>query len=131
MAAKPRRRDKRQRRKSLAAKAPRHEEIRFAKNKQWAVTGGGLAIMVAVYGIASAAKPLSPSEDLIVWGVMLATPLLCFYFLWSLQEHLAATRLELDTQDKDAFRRGLDIVGIFATVLFACSIMLLYALHRG
>lgn len=111
-------------------RASDHEERRFAKKQQWAVTAAGLGIMLALY-TAATNTPLGSNESVIVSGLILITPLACIYFLWSLQEHLSKVRLALNPNDKRAFRRGLDILGIFAVILIIGSALFWYALHRS
>jgi hypothetical protein len=114
-----------------AQRASDHEEVRFTKKQQWAVTAAGMGIMLALYTTAKQAASVGASERLIVLGLILITPLACSWFLWSLQEHLSEVRLRLDPDDKDHFGRGArDILVIFAALLFIGSFLFGYALYR-
>jgi hypothetical protein len=113
-----------------AQRASDHEEVRFTKKQQWAVTAAGMGIMLALYTTAKQAASVGANERLVVLGLILITPLACLWFLWSLQEHLSEVRLRLDPDDKDPFGRGADILAIFAGVLFIGSFLFGYALYR-
>jgi len=122
------------RRISGAERASKHEENRFAKKQQWAVTAAGVGIMYALYsgvGAANAVKKLETPECTAVIILIAAVPLACIYFLLSLQCHLARVRLDLDPNDETPFSRGLPILAIFAGLLVITAGLVLYALHRA
>jgi len=91
-------------------RAARHEEVRFLKRQQWAVTTAGVVLLGAFLAIIR-------NHDMSAWDKHLAVLLIvvgvgagCF-FLDDLQNGLANVRRALGPADREVATRGGEILG--------------------
>jgi hypothetical protein len=108
-----------------------HEEIRFAKKQQWAITAYVMALLGAAFAIADAAEP--PLE---VWEkavgslfAVIAVGVGC-WLLYQLQNHLRDTQLRLNLSDNDPWGRGTEVLYSLEASLFLSCVVVIYFLWR-
>jgi hypothetical protein len=112
-------------------RAARHEEVRFLKRQQWAVTTAGVVLFGAFLAIIR-------NHDMSVWEKHLAVLLIvvavgagCF-FLDDLQNGLANVRRALDPHDREAATRGGEILGLHKAILVASAVVVVWVfLSKG
>jgi hypothetical protein len=101
-------------------KANGYEELRSAKNQQWAGATAAVTLLAAIYA-ASKDAALSLPEKIFVGLLIALIALSGVYFLVKLQTYMHQTRLDLNPHDKGARLRGVDVLAVLigATVLSA------------
>jgi hypothetical protein len=112
-------------------RAARHEEVRFLKRQQWAVTTAWVVLFGAFLAIIR-------NHDMSVWEKHLAVLLIvvavgagCF-FLDDLQNGLANVRRALDPHDREAATRSGEILGLHKTILVASAVVVVWVfLSKG
>jgi hypothetical protein len=87
-----------------------HEELRFAKKQQWTVTIATLTLIGAILPIASYLNIVKFWEKVVGVGVALLLAAGGCYLVYRLQCHLRDTRIGIDPADRDAWRRGIEIM---------------------
>ncbi len=104
-----------------------HEEVRFYKKQQWAVTTAGVVLLG---GLLATVRDLHMTTVGKVGVVVLIAVGVCAggYFLDSLQSGLANVRGRLDPDDWEAATRGLDIVYLHKCILVASAVVVGLAL---
>jgi hypothetical protein len=107
-------------------RSSRLDELRFAKKQQWSIAAAVLTLLGAIFGAAHTMAPLEPWEKAV--GSILAIGIMMFgnLHLWSLQNHLAATRRAIDASDEDAWWRGGTILFSLMTVLLISAVVVAY-----
>jgi hypothetical protein len=106
-------------------RAARHEEVRFLKRQQWAVTTAGAALLGAFLAVIRNGSGHMVSG----WGKYFAiVPIVVlvwagWYFLNKLQDGLGAVRLQLDPCDPNPFTRGDDILRLHKFVLLISAVV--------
>src|SRR5215831_15084440 len=98
-------------------RAARHEEIRFLKRQQWAVTTAGVVLFGAFLAIIR-------NHDMSGWCAVLlivvAVGAGCF-FLDDLQDGLAGVRRALDPNNPNPRERGEDILRLHKAILVSSA----------
>jgi hypothetical protein len=102
-----------------------HEQVRFLKRQQWAVTTAGVVLFGAFLAIMG-------KQDMSEWEKYLAVLLIvvgvgagCF-FLDDLQNGLAVVRRALDPCDREAATRGDEILILHKAILVASAALVLW-----
>jgi hypothetical protein len=102
-----------------------HEEVRFYKRQQWAVTTAGVILLGALLATIRNAHLTRLDRAfavvLIAGGVWAG-----WYFLESLQCALGTVRRRLDPSDRDAATRGRDILTLHKLILVASALVVGY-----
>jgi UDP-N-acetylmuramyl pentapeptide phosphotransferase/UDP-N-acetylglucosamine-1-phosphate transferase len=107
-----------------------HEEVRFYKRQQWAVTTAGVALLGAflatVRGLHMEAWEKYVAVALVVGGICVGG-----YFIDDLQKVLDKVRRRLDRFDPNPADRGLPIVYFHKIILTVSAAVVLWALFKG
>jgi len=109
------------------------QELRFAKERQWAVA---IATITFIAGAFHMAHPLDEKLPLRRWEQFAATILVSIValggagMLCKLQVHLHRTRLVIDPDDPDPWR-GLDVIIPLMGVLIISAIAVCYSFWRA
>lgn len=106
-------------------RAARHEEIRFLKRQQWAVTTAGVVLFGAFLAIIRNHDMLKWEKSLAVLLIVVAVGAGCF-FLDDLQDGLAGVRRALDPNDPNPRERGEDILRLHKAILVASAAVVLW-----
>lgn len=107
------------------------EELRFAKERQWAVAIATITFIAGAFHMAHTVK-----QPLVRWEQYAATILVSIVaiggskMLYKLQGHLHRTRLAVDPYDDDPWRRGLEVVRGLVFVLIISAIAVCYSFWR-
>src|SRR5262245_53974620 len=106
-----------------------HEEVRFLKRQQWAVTTAGLALLGAFLATLGNAGLRPCEKALAVLFIMVG---ICAggYFLDDLQDGLATTRKSLDPKDPNPKTRGGDILLLHKLILVGGALVVVWVLLR-
>ena len=110
------------------------QELRFAKERQWAVA---IATITFIAGAFHMAHTLDEKLPLRRWEQFAATILVSIValvaagMLYKLQGHLHATRLLIDPNDEEAWKRGLEVVRGLVFVLIISAIAVCYSFWRA
>jgi hypothetical protein len=103
-----------------------HEEVRFLKKQQWAVTTAGVvllgALLATIRNMHMTALDRFGAVALIAGGVWAG-----WFFLESLQNGLAVVRRRLDPSDRDAATRGREIVTLHKAILAGSALVVVWA----
>jgi hypothetical protein len=102
------------------------EELRFAKKQQWSIAASAMALLGAIFGAVHAMEPLGPWEKAIAAILALGVAIGASMHLWSLQDHLAATRRQIDVSDAKAWLRGTSILYSLIGVLGIIALIVIY-----
>src|SRR5262249_28656779 len=110
---------------------PLLEELRFAKQQQWAVAIATITLMAGAYHIVNTVKaPLGPWEKHLVTFFVLAVALGGSYLVYRLQRHLRDTRKRIDPDDPNPWR-GLYVVIPLMGALIISAIAVCYSFWRA
>jgi hypothetical protein len=105
-------------------------EINFTKRQQWGVAAAGLTLLGVIYGITHG-NNLDFFEKAVATILVTLVPAVGIFFLSSLQKHLREVRLYLEPDDKNPLFRGIEVFGLFASILIIGAIIVFYFLWRG
>ena len=108
-------------------RAARHEEVRFLKKQQWAVTTAGVLLLGALLATIRNMHmtPLDKFLALVLIAIGVYTGWL---FLDDLQYGLADVRRWLDPADRDAANRGREILHLHKFILVASAVVVVWAI---
>jgi hypothetical protein len=101
-------------------RAAYHEEARFYKKQQWAVTAAGVVVLGALLAVLRQ-QHITPLDKLLAIALIAAGVSAAIYFLNDLQDALGRVRRELDISDTSASLRGRDILGLFKLILIGSA----------
>jgi hypothetical protein len=99
-----------------------HEEVRFYKRQQWAVTTAGVVLLGAFLATVRGPHMTELVKSLAVVPIAVGLGAGC-YFLDSLQEALANVRLRLDPYDPNPATRGGDIMYLHKFILVVSALV--------
>jgi hypothetical protein len=112
-----------------ADRVARHEEIRFLKRQQWAVT---IAVTTLLGVILSGTRAEKALDSVYTRHAALMFTLLIaaggIKLLAMLQDSLKTTRLAIDPNDPDPWRRGAEIMWALMAVTFFSALVVCYFL---
>ena len=107
-------------------RAARHEEVRFLKKQQWAVTTAGVLLLGAL--LATIRNMHMTALDKFLAVVLIAIGAYAgWLFLDDLQYGLADVRRWLDPADRDAATRGREILHLHKFILVASATVVVWA----
>jgi len=92
-------------------RANQYEELRFAKNQQWAGATAAITLLAAIYAAAKDAG-LKDAEKGVLGGLIALITISGVWVLVKLQKYMHRTRLDLNPDDKGAKRRGVDVLAV-------------------
>jgi hypothetical protein len=100
-----------------------YEELRFAKNQQWAGATAAISLLAAAYA-AEKDVALTLAEKISTTVLIVLVAGAGAWFLVKLQLYIHTTRLRLNPADSTAARRGVDVLGVLigAIVLSAAFV---------
>lgn len=110
----------------------RLEELRFTKKQQWSVATATLTLLGAIFGVVHTLGALGWYEK--AFGAISALLVAGFgiLHLWSMQNHLAETRRELDANDEGAWWRGGTILGsLIGAIIISAIVVVYYVIWRA
>jgi hypothetical protein len=96
------------------------EEIRFAKTRMTFFGGSALALIGTIFGVARTVE-LDATEKLGIISVFGIIASIGAALVYKQHRHLRNTRLLLDPNDIDAWKRGAEIVRALALTIFVCA----------
>jgi hypothetical protein len=108
-------------------RAAYHEEVRFYKRQQWAVTTAGVVLMGALLAVLRQ-QHITLLDKLLALGLIIGGVAVAVYFLGELQDALVRVRLELDPNDTSRSTRGRDILGLFKLILSGTATVVAWAI---
>jgi hypothetical protein len=112
-------------------RAARHEEIRFLKRQQWAVTTAGVVLFGAFLAIIRNHDMSGCEKHLAVLLIVVAVGAGCF-FLDDLQDGLAGVRRAVNPNDPNPRERGEPILILHKAILVASAAVVLWVvLFKG
>jgi hypothetical protein len=115
-----------------ADRVARHEEIRFLKRQQWYVTLAAMTLLGVILSGTRSEKALDGIHAR--RAAMMFTLLIAFGGIWilaKLQNSLKATRLAIDPNDPDPWRRGAEIMWALMAVMLVSALLVCYLLWPG
>jgi hypothetical protein len=103
-----------------------HEELRFYKKQQWAVTTAGVVLLGAFLTIVSKVHITALDKFSAVILISLAV---CagWFVLDNFQEGIVKVRCALDPADRDAAIRGREILSLHKSILVASAVVVGWA----
>jgi hypothetical protein len=107
-------------------RAAQHEELRFYKKQQWAVTTAGVVLLGAFLTIVRDVHITALDKFLAVILIFLAA-WAGWFVLDDLQEGVVKVRRALDPSDRDAAIRGREILGLHKSILVATALVVGWA----
>jgi hypothetical protein len=103
-----------------------HEEVRFYKKQQWAVTTAGVVLLGAL--LTTMRNLHMTALDRLFAVVLIAGGIYAgWYYLESLQCGLGTVRRRLDPSDRDAAIRGRDILTLHKLILVGSALVVVWA----
>jgi uncharacterized membrane protein len=103
-----------------------HEEVRFLKRQQWAVSTAGVLLFGAL--LAAIRDMRMTALDRLLVVVLIAIGVYGgWFFLDDLQDGLAKVRRSLDPNDYDAATRGVGVVRLFKSILVVSAVVVVWA----
>jgi len=107
-------------------RAAQHEELRFYKKQQWAVTTAGVVLFGAFLTTVSKLHITALDKFFAVILILLAV---CagWFVLDNLQEGIGKVRRALDPADSDALIRGREILNLQQSILIATAVVVGWA----
>jgi hypothetical protein len=108
-------------------KANIYEELRSAKNQQWAGTTAAVTLLAAIYAVGKDAA-LSHQEKIGVGALIVLIGGSGIYFLVKLQKYMQRTRLDLNPNDQGARLRGVDVLAVLIGAAVLSGIFVFYFL---
>jgi len=107
-------------------RAAQHEELRFYKKQQWAVTTAGVVLLGAFLTAVGNVRITALDKFFAVILIFLAA---CagWFVLENLQEDIVKVRRALDPADGDATIRGREILSLHKCILVATAVVVGWA----
>ena len=107
-------------------RAAQHEELRFYKNQQWAVTTAGVVLLGAFLTTVGNVRITALDKFFAVILIFLAASA-GWFVLDNLQEDIVKVRRALDPADRDAAIRGREILSLHKSILVATAVVVGWA----
>ena len=108
-------------------RAAYHEEVRFYKKQQWAVTTAGVVLLGAFLAVLRE-QHITFLDKVLAMALIIGGVAVAVYFLDNLQGALARVQRALESNDMDASARGRDILGLFKLILVSSGLVVLWAI---
>ena len=107
-------------------RAAQHEELRFYKKQQWAVSTAGVVLLGAFLTAVGNVRITALDKFFAVILIFLAA---CagWFVLDNLQEGIVKVRRALDPADRDAAIRGREILSLHKCILVATAVVVGWA----
>ena len=107
-------------------RAAQHEELRFYKKQQWAVTTAGVVLLGAFLTAVTNVRITALDK---FFAVILIFLVACagWFVLENLQEDIVKVRRALDPADRDAAIRGREILSLHKCILVATAVVVGWA----
>ena len=107
------------------------QELRFPKERQWAVAIATITFIAGAFHMAHTVKQLLAHwEKWVATTVVLIVAIAGSVMLVNLQYHLRRTRLIIDWRDRRPLRRGLEIVTGLVILLVLSATAVCYSFWR-
>jgi hypothetical protein len=103
------------------------EELRFAKKQQWSVATAAISLIAAIYAVEHGETP-SPNEKILTAILITLIAVFGCFFLVNLQQHMRATRLTLNEEDKDPLLRGVSVLAVLMGAIISSAAFVIYFL---
>jgi hypothetical protein len=107
-----------------ADKANIYEELRFAKNQQWAGATAAITLLAGIY----AAEKGSLGEKIATALSIVLIASAGGWFLIKLQMYIYRTRLDLNPADSGATLRGVDVLAVLIGAIVLSAVFVFYIL---
>jgi uncharacterized membrane protein len=107
-------------------RAAQHEELRFYKNQQWAVTTAGVVLLGAFLTTVGNVRITALDKFFAVILIFLAASA-GWFVLDNLQEDIVKVRRGLDPADRDTAIRGREILSLHKSILVATAVVVGWA----
>ena len=107
-------------------RAAQHEELRFCKKQQWAVTTAGVVLLGAFLTAVTNVRITALDK---FFAVILISLAVCagWFVLDNFQEGIVKVRCALDPADRDAAIRGREILSLHKSILVASAVVVGWA----
>jgi hypothetical protein len=103
-----------------------HEEVRWLKNQQWAVTTAGVVLFGAFLTTLRNVQHMTALEKFLAVVLIALGVWAGWFYLDSLQNGLAGVRRALDRDDPNPAERGDDILGLHKAILIASAVVVVW-----
>ena len=110
-----------------ADKANIYEELRFAKNQQWAGATAAISLLAAIYA-AEKGSALGLGEKIATAALIVLVAGVGGWFLIKLQMYIYRTRLDLNPADSGASLRGVDVLAVLIGAIVLSAVFVFYIL---
>ena len=107
-------------------RAAQHEELRFYKKQQWAVTTAGVVLLGAFLTAVTNVRITALDKFFAVILIFLAV-FAGWFVLDNFQEGIVQVRRALDPADRDAAIRGREILSLHKSILVASAVVVGWA----
>jgi hypothetical protein len=110
----------------LVDRAARHEEVRWLKKQQWAITTAGVVLFGAFLTILRNVQHLTALDKFMAVALIALGVWAGWFYLDDIQNGLAGVRRALDPNDPNPAERDDDILGLHKAILIASAVVVVW-----